>query len=172
MKVVEYQRLLFGLGSSRFIIDGCLLPIKYDSREYWCWYYNQQLYVAESMPSQRVWNRRDTVAYRLHGDFSNCYPKFPSMDFLDLLKTEKILIASSKAEISQQEWILPDGKTVCHSDSGEWYVDGFLVMKMTRPKPFLKELLAFTKITRIELFTEKEMIPTFLAIYILTGQNE
>jgi len=90
MKVIEYQRFLFEIGNQhRFIINGYSSPIKWDAREYWCWYYNQQLYVAES--TSTLGRYKDTVAYLLHSDFSSCYPRFPKIDFLDLLKTKKTL---------------------------------------------------------------------------------
>ena len=157
---------------SRFVIDGHAYFIKWDPRGYQAWYYNHQLYIAESNSTLRG-NFRDTAAYVLHTDFSNCYPKFPKAYLEDLLKTEKTLICFSKAKDDPWSWTLNDGRIARISNSfwyTEWHIDNTLVMRAHLPyRNPLKTLLG---IYEIDLYIDNEkMFPVLLGLFVLSGQN-
>jgi len=163
-KTVKHQSYFF---VNRFIIDGISYPIYWDTRNYWAWYYDRQLYIAQSNSSAYFFtNSRDTFAHVLHGDFSNRYPKLPKKDFPYLLAGEKTLLCSSKAEVKSQEWTLYDGTIVRASDVlfKEWYIDDTVVMRIANSK-------MFSTTWDIEMFTEESLLPALLCIYILTGKN-
>ena len=169
--LIEWQSRFGGI-SHRFIVDGKCYSVKWDSRGYNAWYYNKQLYITESVSTLRG-NFRDTAAYVLHSDFSDCYPKFPKMDLDDLLKTDKTMICFSTAKNDPWSWVFNDGRIAYSSNSfwyTEWYIGDILMMRWGGN--YHKPLKMLRGISEIELFTENtEMVPALLSLFVLLGQN-